>query len=83
MSRAGERIERKKSLRKLTDLHCEEVRKQRLEEYKEKLNAAKKDFLVKKAETLQWIMKEEKECGVEPTVTQEQVDAVLKQLEEL
>lgn len=79
----GERVERKKSLRKLTDLYCEEVRKQRLEEYKTELNAQKENFLKKKAETLQWIMKEEKECGIEPTVTQEQVDIVLKQLENL
>ena len=28
-------------------------------------------------------MKEENECGVQPTVTQEQVDLVLKQLEDL
>lgn len=80
---AGERVERKKSLRRLTDLHCEEVRKQQLEEYKAKLSAQKEEFLVKKAETLQWIIKEESECGVEPTVTQEQVDVVLKQLEDL
>lgn len=80
---AGERVERKRSLRRLTDLYCEEVRKQRLEEYKAELNAQKENFLKKKAETLQWIMKEEKECGVEPTVTQEQVDTVLKQLEDL
>jgi hypothetical protein len=32
---------------------------------------------------LQWIHKEEEECGVEPTVSETDIEQVLKQLEKL
>lgn len=76
-------ITRKDSLRKLTDKHCADIKQQRLDAYKASLEAQQVDFLQEKAQKLQWIRKEEKECGVEPTVSETDIEQVLKQLGEL
>jgi small subunit ribosomal protein S15 len=76
-------ITRKDSLRKLTDKHCAEVRQQRLDAYRASLEAQQVDFLREKAQKLQWIRNEEQECGVEPTVSEADIEQVLKQLKEL
>ncbi|PSN34888.1 28S ribosomal protein S15 [Blattella germanica] len=75
-------ITRKDSLRKLTDKHCEDLKTQRLAAYKASLEAQKIDFLREKIQKLQWIRKEEEECGVEPTVSEADIDKVMKQLKE-
>jgi small subunit ribosomal protein S15 len=76
-------ITRKDSLRKLTDKHCADIKQQRLDAYKASLEAQQVDFLREKAQKLQWIRKEEEECGVEPTVSETDIEQVLKQLREL
>ncbi|KAJ9579932.1 hypothetical protein L9F63_004405 [Diploptera punctata] len=76
-------ITRKDSLRKLTDKHCEDVKKERLAAYKASLDAQKIDFLREKIEKLQWIRKEEEECGVEPTILQEEIEKVIMQLKKI
>lgn len=76
-------ITRKDSLRKLTNKHCEEFREKKLAEYKASLDAQKIDFLKEKIEKLQWIRKEEEECGVEPTISQEDIEKVMMQLKEI
>jgi len=76
-------ITRKDSLRKLTDKHCEEVKQQRLDAYRASLEAQQVDFLRTKVQKLQWIRKEEEECGVKPTVTEKDIEQVLIQLKEL
>lgn len=45
------------------------------------LENQKLDFLKEKINTLEWIRNEEKQCGVKPTVTQEDIDKVKLQLE--
>jgi hypothetical protein len=70
-------------LRKLTDKYCEEVKQQRLDAYRASLEAQQVDFLQTKVQKLQWIRKEEEECGVKPTVTETDIEQVLKQLKEL
>lgn len=73
-------IARKDSLRKLTNKHCADIKQQKLDAYKASLEAQQVDFLREKAQKLQWIRKEEEECGVEPTVSETDIEQVLKQL---
>lgn len=85
-----DKVERKKSIRYLTKRYCDEFIEQKLNEYKEVLESQKLDFIKDKISTLQWIRKEELECGVEPTVTEtdiqnaeEQLSVYIKSLETL
>merc|ERR1712227_77140 len=78
-----ELVARKASIEKLTDLWCSELRRHRLRAYERKLQSEQPDFLMKKAEKLWFIMKEEQELGLEATVTQEQVDECIKKAEEI
>lgn len=79
----SERVERKKSLRRLTALYIEKLKADRLTEYKEFLESKKEGFLQEKLETMLWMKNTEIECGVEPSVTDDDLEAVRKQLEEL
>uniref|UniRef100_A0A4Y0BFR9 Small ribosomal subunit protein uS15m n=1 Tax=Anopheles funestus TaxID=62324 RepID=A0A4Y0BFR9_ANOFN len=76
-------ITRKDSLRKLTDIHCEQIKETRLEEYRKQLESQQLDFLEKKLKTLEFIRKEQTECQVPVTVTKEEIQAVRKQYDEL
>lgn len=80
--RPYERVERKKSLRRLTSQWCEKVRTEKLAEYRNKLNSEKDEFLKEKLESLKWIKKEEIECGIPQTITDDDIEAARKQLEE-
>lgn len=77
-----ERVERKKSLRRLTSQWCDEVKSKKLAEYRNELDNEKEIFLKHKLETLEWAKKEEVECGVEPTVTDADIESARKQLDE-
>lgn len=81
-SRPYERVERKKSLRRLTSQWCDEVKSKKLAEYRNELDSKKEMFLKQKLETLEWVKKEEIECGVEPTITDADIESARKQLEE-
>ncbi|KAF6204975.1 hypothetical protein GE061_019142 [Apolygus lucorum] len=76
------RVERKRSLRMLTDEYCDKIIKSRLDDYKKQLDSKKLSFLENKMEKLKFIMKEEAECGATPSVTESDVAQVEKQLEE-
>ncbi|XP_053684598.1 28S ribosomal protein S15, mitochondrial [Sabethes cyaneus] len=76
-------ITRKDSLRKLTDIHCDEIKDSRLQAYRQQLESQQLDFLAKKLQNLEFIRKEQQECKVPITVTVEQIQAVKKQYEEL
>ncbi|XP_055618972.1 28S ribosomal protein S15, mitochondrial [Toxorhynchites rutilus septentrionalis] len=76
-------ITRKDSLRKLTNIHCDEIKDTRLQEYRQFLESQQLDFLVKKIENLEFIRKEQIECKVPITVSAEQIQAAKKQYEEL
>lgn len=80
--RIFERVERKKSLRRLTSQWCDKVKAEKLAEYQNQLNNEKDKFLKSKVETLEWAKKEEIECGVPPTITDADIEAARKQLEE-
>jgi len=73
-----ENVERKASIEKLTDLWCDELKRHRLNAFQRKLETAQSDFLVKKAEKMRHILKEEQELGLEHTVSEEQIELCLK-----
>ncbi|XP_052893999.1 28S ribosomal protein S15, mitochondrial [Anopheles moucheti] len=76
-------ITRKDSLRKLTNIHCEQIKETRLEEYRKQLESEQLDFLEKKLKTLEFIRKEQTECQVPVTVTKEDIQTVRKRYDEL
>ncbi len=73
-------VERKKSIRRLTEKYCSDFKNNKLEEYRASLDSQKKDYLKEKLDTLKWIRNEEIKCCVEPTVTDEDLRAAEKQL---
>ncbi|KAL1139097.1 hypothetical protein AAG570_009158 [Ranatra chinensis] len=77
------RVERKRSLRMLTTKYCEDIVSKKFVEYKEILENQQESFLEEKIKTLEWIMKEEKYCGVNPTVTPSDIEKTKEDLENL
>ena len=76
-------ITRKESMRKLTDIHCENLRQEKLETYKKELELKQIDFLANKIKNLELIKKEQTECRVPVTVTSDEIQNVKKQYEQL
>jgi hypothetical protein len=54
-----------------------------LKAYRAVLDAQKQEFLQKKLNTLEWVLEEEKACNVTPTVSDEEIESVRKQIEQL
>jgi len=78
-----ENIARKASIEKLTDLWCEELKRHRLNAYKMQLVREQPAFLIRKAEKLKHILSEEKDLGLEQTVTEKEIEDCLKKAEEI
>lgn len=78
-----ERVERKRSLRRLTMLYIVKLKQERLSKYKDLLESQKEGFLKDKLEKLIWMKTTEEQYGVEPTVSDSDIEAVRKQLEDL
>jgi len=57
------------------------VKEEKLVEYRKQLDNEKEQFLTHKLETMEWIKKEEIDCGVAPTITDVDVENARKQLE--
>lgn len=76
------RVERKSSMRKLTDNYCEGIKQERLDAFKQLLKTEQPAFLEEKIRSLEFIRNEQIQCGVEVTVSLEEIDAVKKQLQE-
>lgn len=74
-----ERIERKKHMARLTDLWCTEYQDHLLTNLKTEYEREQPQFLREKAQTLEWIAKEEKELGLEPTTSEEEIKELRKQ----
>ncbi|KAL6442041.1 hypothetical protein ACFW04_002403 [Cataglyphis niger] len=66
-------ITRKDSLRRLTEKHCDKLVQDKLNIYKKKLKVLQKQFYIEKAEKLAFIREEELACGLEPSVSEEDV----------
>jgi hypothetical protein len=75
-------VERKKSMRKLTDMYCESIRKARMDGYKAVLESQKIPFLEEKLATLQHIKSEEEYMKI-PSSVDEDIEKTEKQLEKL
>lgn len=68
------RIERRRSLRNLTELHCDDIRQKRLDEYKKILESKQFKFLEDKIKNLELIRNEQIACKVKTTVTDEDIN---------
>ncbi|XP_018340512.1 PREDICTED: 28S ribosomal protein S15, mitochondrial [Trachymyrmex septentrionalis] len=66
-------ITRKDSLRRLTEKHCNELVQEKLDIYKEELKKLQKDFYIEKAKKLAFIREEEITCGLQPSVSEEDI----------
>lgn len=69
-------ITRRESLTKLTNIHCEDIRDERLAAYRKELESQQMDFLQKKLQNLEFIRKEQIECAVPVTVSAEDIKEV-------
>lgn len=76
-------ITRKDSLRKLTNIHCENIRNERLAAYRKILEDQQIDFLERKIKNLEFIRKEQQECEISVTVTEDEIRNIKKQLQQL
>ena len=76
-------VSRKDALRQLTKNYCDGIIQQKLNAFKAELKEQQKTFFAQKAINLEYILEEEKKYGLEPTVTQEQIDAARQRVEEL
>ncbi|XP_031841078.1 28S ribosomal protein S15, mitochondrial [Nomia melanderi] len=76
-------VSRKDSIRLLTQEYCDKLVQDKLNAYKAELKAKQKEFYREKAEKLAFILKEERECGVEPSVTEENIQIAKRKAEEL
>lgn len=73
-------ITRKDSLRKLTDSHCDNIRKERLLAYRKELEDQQIAFLERKLENLELIRREQQELKIPVTVSEEAIKAAKQQL---
>ncbi|XP_003701184.1 28S ribosomal protein S15, mitochondrial [Megachile rotundata] len=74
-------VTRKTSLRKVTEEFCNDIIQKKIDAFKVELKEEQKKFYVEKAEKLAFILKEEIECGLKPTVTEEQIEDCRKKAE--
>lgn len=76
------KLSRKESLRKLTEMHCEDIRNQKLTDYRNLLESQQGPFLREKLEALKFIKKEQEELQLAVTVTEQDIKKVEEQLKE-
>lgn len=76
-------ITRKESLQKLTTKYCEDLKEERLNEYKKILESQQIPFLEEKLKNLEFIKSEQLACQVQLTVSEEDIKDVKTKLENL
>lgn len=76
-------IARKEGLRRLTDAYCNDVREQRLDEYRNELEAQQLPFLKQKLKNLIFIRKEQIDMKVNVTIDENQIDEIREHYEKL
>lgn len=76
-------ITRKESLVKLTDIHCDGLRTDKLDTLKQTLKSQQIEFLEKKVKSLQFIRKEQIACNVPVTITEEDISREKARIEVL
>lgn len=78
-----QRVTRKESLRKLTRTYCDDIVSDRLDAYRRQLEEQQPAFLQEKISTLEFLRQEQKDCGVEVTIWQEEIDAAKELLDKI
>lgn len=81
--RQPQMVSRKESIKKMTKNYCNEIVRKKLDAYKAQLKEEQKTFYLEKVEKLKSIMEDEKEYGLEQTVTDEDIEAAQRKAEEL
>lgn len=76
-------ITRKESLVKLTDIHCENIRKERISAYRKELEAKQLEFLETKLKNMEFIRQEQIDCNVSVTISTEDIKAVRAKYEQI
>lgn len=76
-------ITRKESLQKLTDIHCEKLKQERLAEYRKTLEEQQIPFLEDAIQKMEFVRQEQIDLDIPITVTVEEIKEHKKQLEEL
>lgn len=76
------KLSRKESLRKLTELHCEEIKNKKLDEFRNLLESQQGPFLRNKLEALKFIRSEQLELQLPVTVNEQDIKKVEKMLDE-
>lgn len=77
------RVERKKSLRNLTAIHCDEIRQKRLDAYRKQLESQQLDFLERKYKNLEFVRNEQIACKVKVTVSENDVKEAKARYDEM
>uniref|UniRef100_A0A2A4JY82 Small ribosomal subunit protein uS15m n=1 Tax=Heliothis virescens TaxID=7102 RepID=A0A2A4JY82_HELVI len=76
------KLSRKESLRKLTEMHCDDIRNKKLAEYRNLLESQQGPFLKQKLDALKFIKSEQTELQLPVTVTDQDIKIVENQLKE-
>ncbi|XP_068623724.1 small ribosomal subunit protein uS15m [Battus philenor] len=76
------KLSRKESLRKLTEMHCDDIRNKKLADYRNLLECQQGPFLTKKLETMKFIRSEQQELQLPVTVTEQDIKKLEQQLQE-
>lgn len=74
-------VTRRESLQKLTDAHCEQIKEDRLAEYRKVLNEQKIPFLEDAIKKMEFVRKEQIDLEIPVTVTEEQIADFKRELE--
>lgn len=80
--RSYHKLTRKESLRKLTEMHCENIRQNKLTDYRNLLESQQGPFLRQKLEAFKFIRSEQIELQLPITVTEQDIKKVEAQLED-
>lgn len=76
-------ITRKESLVKLTDIHCDNIRNERISAYRSELEAKQLQFLETKLKNMEFIRQEQIECNVPVTISADDIKTVRAKYEHI
>ncbi|KAJ2940256.1 hypothetical protein O0L34_g11825 [Tuta absoluta] len=76
------KLSRKESLRKLTEMHCDDIRNNKLADYRNLLESQQGPFLKEKLTALKFIRSEQLALELPVTVTEQDIAKIERQLEE-
>ncbi|XP_045454040.1 28S ribosomal protein S15, mitochondrial [Melitaea cinxia] len=76
------KLSRKESLRKLTEMHCDDIRRNKLADYRNLLESQQGPFLEQKLNALKFIRSEQIDLQLPITVSEQEIKKVEQQLED-